>query len=105
MMRALLAALVTPLLTLATPAAPVAADSRALPAPEAGAEVFLRPADGVFDVVGGGFGHGHGMSQYGADGAAKKGLSHGEILAHYYPGSRLVTRPDVTVSVLSLIHI
>ncbi len=64
----------------------------ALPAPQAGAEVYPRPADGTFDVTGGGFGHGVGMSQYGADGAARQGLSHPEILEFYYPGTRLETR-------------
>ncbi|MGB3829777.1 MAG: cell wall-binding repeat-containing protein, partial [Ornithinimicrobium sp.] len=64
----------------------------ALPAPEPGAEAYLRPADGVFDLTGGGFGHGIGMSQYGADGAGKQGLDHTEILDFYYPGTRLDTR-------------
>jgi len=64
----------------------------ALPAPQPGAEVYTRPADGVFKVRGGGFGHGIGMSQYGADGAGKAGLSHAQILAHYYPGTTLETR-------------
>ncbi|MGB6021232.1 MAG: cell wall-binding repeat-containing protein [Ornithinimicrobium sp.] len=64
----------------------------ALPAPRAGAEVYPRPADGAFDVTGGGFGHGVGMSQYGADGAARQGLTHPQILDFYYPGTRLETR-------------
>ncbi|MGB3829961.1 MAG: hypothetical protein WA962_14430, partial [Ornithinimicrobium sp.] len=64
----------------------------ALPAPEPGAEAYLRPADGVFDLTGGGFGHGIGMSQYGADGAGKQGLDHTEIVDFYYPGTRLDTR-------------
>jgi stage II sporulation protein D len=38
-------------------------------------------------VRGHGFGHGHGMSQYGAYGAARKGLDHKRILAFYYPGT------------------
>jgi stage II sporulation protein D len=33
-----------------------------------------------------GFGHGVGMSQYGANGMAKEGKSYKEILAHYYQG-------------------
>ncbi len=36
-----------------------------------------------------GWGHGVGMSQYGADGMARDGASYGEILAHYYQGIRL----------------
>ncbi|MCK8824577.1 stage II sporulation protein D [Fuchsiella alkaliacetigena] len=33
-----------------------------------------------------GYGHGVGMSQYGANGMAKRGYSYLDILAHYYPG-------------------
>lgn len=36
-----------------------------------------------------GFGHGVGMSQYGADGMARRGSSYQAILAHYYPGAQL----------------
>ncbi|BAS28628.1 stage II sporulation protein D [Limnochorda pilosa] len=38
-----------------------------------------------------GFGHGVGMSQYGADGLAQAGRSYEEILSHYYPGTALET--------------
>ena len=37
-----------------------------------------------------GFGHGVGMSQYGADKMARLGADYREILAHYYPGTVLV---------------
>lgn len=47
-----------------------------------GARFFLR-----------GYGHGVGMSQYGADGMARAGRTYVEILAHYYPGTTLVTWP------------
>lgn len=36
-----------------------------------------------------GYGHGVGMSQYGAQGMAKKGYSYQEILSHYYTGTSL----------------
>ena len=36
-----------------------------------------------------GFGHGVGMSQYGAFGMAKNGYKYNEILAHYYKGTNL----------------
>ncbi len=36
-----------------------------------------------------GSGHGVGMSQYGADGMAKKGKTYQEILAHYYQGTEV----------------
>lgn len=45
------------------------------------------PAGGV-TVFGKGFGHGKGMSQWGAYGAAVAGLHAGQILAFYYPGTR-----------------
>jgi stage II sporulation protein D len=38
-------------------------------------------------VRGHGFGHGHGMSQYGAQGAALQGLTYRKILNFYYPGT------------------
>jgi len=36
-----------------------------------------------------GFGHGVGMSQYGAEGMAKKGYTYDEILKHYYQGVKI----------------
>ena len=41
----------------------------------------------VFQTVG--FGHGVGMSQYGARGLALQGMEYREILAHYYTGTQL----------------
>ncbi len=55
--------------------------------------VLPRPADGIFHLEGRGYGHGHGMSQFGAEGAARKGLSYAQILAFYYPGTALATAP------------
>jgi SpoIID/LytB domain protein len=43
-------------------------------------------------ISGHGYGHGIGMSQYGAEGAARQGLSYSQILAHYYPGTALSTK-------------
>src|ERR1700712_4160321 len=50
-------------------------------------ESYTVPKSGTLKLAGHGFGHGHGMSQYGAQGAAKKGLTASKILAFYYPGS------------------
>jgi SpoIID/LytB domain protein len=44
-----------------------------------------------FTFTGGGWGHGVGMCQYGAEGRARAGQSAQEILAAYYPGTRLWT--------------
>ncbi|HWT93961.1 MAG TPA: SpoIID/LytB domain-containing protein [Solirubrobacteraceae bacterium] len=42
-----------------------------------------------FVIRGAGFGHGVGMSQYGAMGFAKQGKTYREILAHYYSGTQI----------------
>lgn len=49
---------------------------------------YWVPANDELVVDGHGYGHGHGMSQHGAQGAATRGLTHGEILDFYYPGTR-----------------
>jgi stage II sporulation protein D len=46
----------------------------------------------VFEVFGGGFGHGVGMCQFGAIAMARNGADRDTILRHYYPGCRL-SRP------------
>ena len=43
--------------------------------------------DDEITITTSGSGHGVGMSQYGANGLAKKGKDYREILAHYYPVS------------------
>src|SRR3954462_7147744 len=55
-----------------------------LAAPAAGAKT-------TFTIRGAGFGHGVGMSQYGAMGYASHGWSAGQILGHYYTGTTLGT--------------
>ena len=45
-----------------------------------------------FTVTGGGWGHGVGMSQYGAKGRAEAGQSVNQILDAYYPGAAIETR-------------
>src|SRR5215208_3644809 len=52
-------------------------------------------------IRGAGFGHGVGMSQYGAMGYAEQGAGYGDILAHYYTGTSLGTvEPTRVVRVL-----
>jgi SpoIID/LytB domain protein len=48
-------------------------------------------AKSTFTIKGAGFGHGVGMSQYGAMGYAEHGASARDILAHYYTGTSLGT--------------
>src|SRR3954471_7320608 len=43
----------------------------------------------LFLLDGRGWGHGVGMSQWGAEGAARHGWDYKRILAHYYPGTTL----------------
>src|SRR3954465_10510071 len=61
------------------------------------------PAEGAprFTIRGAGFGHGVGMSQFGALGYAQHGAGYADILAHYYSGTTLGTAPsDAVVRVL-----
>ncbi len=48
-----------------------------------------------YTFTGGGWGHGAGMSQYGALGRAEAGFSHQEILAFYYDETTLTTDPGL----------
>lgn len=57
------------------------------------------PVDGGFAFTGHGYGHGHGMSQYGAYGAALRGLSAAQILSFYYPGTAPAAAGNPTVRV------
>lgn len=49
----------------------------------------LEYKDGIFLFTVTGYGHGLGMSQYGANVMAKNGFDYKEILAHYYPQTEL----------------
>ena len=51
-------------------------------------------------IRGAGFGHGIGMSQYGAYGFALAGSGYADILAHYYKGTSLSSAPSSPVRVL-----
>ena len=42
----------------------------------------------TFTIVGGGYGHGIGMSQYGAQGMAMRGAGAGRIISFYYGGAK-----------------
>lgn len=54
----------------------------------------------TFVIRGHGYGHGVGMGQWGAYGAAVKGLSYDKILSFYYPGTQLGQTPVKSVRVL-----
>jgi stage II sporulation protein D len=53
-----------------------------------------------FTIRGAGYGHGVGMSQYGAYGYALHGWTYDDILAHYYTDTTLSDAPSTTVRVL-----
>jgi len=77
---------------------------RLIPLTLAAVLVVAVPADAArkrFTIRGAGFGHGVGMSQYGAYGYAQHGVAYDRILAHYYRGTTLGTAdPAFTVRVL-----
>jgi stage II sporulation protein D len=67
---------------------------------------FTAPAGSgaLFVFSGHGWGHGVGMSQYGAYGYAQHGSTFQQILAHYYPGTTLQAAPGTTFRVLLADH-
>ncbi len=74
------------------PAAPLAAAATV-------DEVYAVPADGSFTVDGHGWGHGRGMSQYGAQGAATLGKTARQITDFYYPGTTWASIPNAQIRV------
>lgn len=58
------------------------------------------PGEALLVVSGRGWGHGVGMSQWGALGMAKAGYTHDEILAYYYSGTELGRASTKQVRVL-----
>ena len=75
-------------------AALAAAATAQTPAPVA------TPGEAVFVVTGRGWGHGVGMSQYGAYGMARAGYGYGRILTHYYAGTTVGRASTADVRVL-----
>src|SRR5439155_16639981 len=63
---------------------------------------FSAPAGSgaLFVFTGHGWGHGVGMSQYGAYGYAQHGATFDQILSHYYPGTTLGPAPVSKIRVL-----
>ena len=48
--------------------------------------ITYNPKTNIVDIETIGYGHGVGMSQWGANGMAKKGKNYEEILKHFYTG-------------------
>ena len=59
------------------------------------------PVPAGFTITGSGFGHGIGLSQYGAQGMGLDGFTAAQILTHYYPGTTVdpVALPDTSIRV------
>lgn len=75
------------------------------PGGAAGAQAAVpAPPDGTWRVRGHGWGHGVGMSQYGALGGAQAGRTAAQIVGFYYPGTTLTSigNPVLRVKVASL---
>lgn len=53
------------------------------------ADFDISISDNNANITTRGYGHGVGMSQYGANGMANAGYSYKDILSHYYPGATL----------------
>ena len=79
---------------LALPGTTASARVRAPAAPAATAP------SATFFITGRGWGHGVGLSQWGAYGFAQRGTSYDAILAHYYRGTQLGRAPVARVRVL-----
>ncbi|MCW2851018.1 MAG: SpoIID/LytB domain [Nocardioides sp.] len=65
------------------------------------ADSWRVPGKSWLTLTGHGYGHGHGMSQYGAEGAARQGLTHRQILGFYYRGTRWGTAAGLVSVVIS----
>lgn len=61
----------------------------AIPVAASADRTYYVPVTKTWTIQGHGYGHGRGLSQYGAQGAALRGLPYSQILSFYYPGTRL----------------
>jgi stage II sporulation protein D len=64
------------------------------------AQQVTAAGSATFIVTGHGWGHGVGLSQYGAYGYAQKGFTYDKIVLHYFPGTELGASPVSRVRVL-----
>ena len=81
--------LTLPLALLAAVLLAVPASHAARPGAKPPSFVAPRGSGALFLITGHGWGHGVGMGQWGAQGAALKGVAYPDILATYYPGTTL----------------
>jgi stage II sporulation protein D len=86
----------------AVAAGSAAGTANALDAPVCTGTCYAAPpgSGALLLFSGHGWGHGVGMSQYGAYGYAQHGSTYQQILAHYYPGTTLGSTPVTLIRVL-----
>jgi len=63
-------------------------------------ETYPLPTAGAWTMVGKGYGHGRGMSQWGSQGAALQGRTGSAILDFYYPGTVTTTIASAPIRVV-----
>jgi len=98
MARRALSTLILVVVALAPVFAPVGAVAGPARAKAASATIVWAPATLV--ISGHGWGHGVGLSQYGAYGYARHGYTYDQIVAHYFPGTDLEYAGSKTIRVL-----
>jgi SpoIID/LytB domain protein len=64
----------------------------------------VAPRPATVTLLGSGFGHGVGMSQYGALGQAQAGRSADQILTYYYSGTKVAPVADSILLKVNLVH-
>ena len=80
--------------------ASAAAANPQLPSERATAAATAGLSAPVYVITGGGYGHGVGLSQYGALGQARANRTYQDILSFYYPGTSFAKAPITKVRVL-----
>lgn len=70
-------------------------------------EAYPVPGSGTFQLSGLGYGHGIGMSQFGAEGMGRLGKTYREIVRFYYPGTHLAdvaAKRQITVGLSGIVR-
>ena len=70
-------------------------------------EAYPVPGSGTFQLSGLGYGHGIGMSQFGAEGMGRLGKTYREIVKFYYPGTHLAevsAKRQITVGLSGIVR-
>ncbi len=76
----------------------------ASPSPSASSSANTAQVPASFSLHGSGFGHGIGLSQYGAQGMASEGTKAADIVEHYYPGASVTPMPMPSNLIVGLLQ-